>query len=328
MNLRTEILSALRQNIGEWVSGEILSERLNVSRTTIWKELKKLQTGGYLIESSTKNGYRFIATPDIVSPEEVLPGLRTDRFGKEHYLYFREIDSTNNYARKLAAEDYPEGTVVVADRQSAGRGRRGRTWYSPEGEGLYLSLILRPRIPLKDLSRLSLVAAAALATTLEEELGLLPQIKWPNDILIKGRKVAGILNEAVTDMDGIEYIVTGIGINVNIRADEFPEDFRAPATSLQQELGHTCSRVGLVQGLLYYLEREYEKVVSGDFSPILDKVRKISSVIGKQVRLDDINGVLVGKAIDIDHNGFLCVLDEKGVTHTVMSGEIILLPQA
>jgi len=327
MNLRNEILSALRLHIGEWVSGETLSDKLNVSRTTIWKELKKLQTGGYLIESSTKKGYRFIAPPDIVSPEEVLPGLRTDQFGMEHYLYFREIDSTNNYARKLAADNYPEGTVVVADQQKAGRGRRGRTWYSPEGKGLYLSLILRPRIPLKELSRLSLVAAAALATTLEEEFGLLPQIKWPNDILIKGRKVAGILTEAVTDMDGVEYIVTGIGINVNNDAGEFPDDFPTPATSLKKELGHPCSRVGLVQGLLYYLEREYKQVISGDFSPILDKVRKISAVIGKQVRLDDINGVLVGKAIDIDHNGFLCVLDDKGVTHTVMSGEIILLPQ-
>ncbi|NMC26576.1 MAG: biotin--[acetyl-CoA-carboxylase] ligase [Syntrophomonadaceae bacterium] len=328
MNLRTEILSTLRENIGEWVSGETLSEKLNVSRTTIWKELKKLQTAGYQIESSTKKGYRFIAAPDIVSPEEVLPGLGTARFGKEHYLYFTEIDSTNNYARKLAAENYPEGTVVVADKQSAGRGRRGRSWYSPEGEGLYLSLILRPRIPLQDLSRLSMVAAAALATTLEEEFGLEPQIKWPNDILINGRKVAGILTEAVTDMDGIEYIVTGIGINVNNEVEEFPDDFRTPATSLRKELGQTCSRVVLVQGLLYYLEREYRRVVSGDFSPILDKVRKISSVIGKRVRLDDLNGVLVGKAIDIDHNGFLWVLDEKGVTHTVMSGEIFLLPPA
>ncbi len=327
MSLRDEILAVLKLNIGEWVSGEALSDQLHVSRTTVWKELNKLKKEGYQVEAFTKKGYRLSASPDILSLEEVQTGLRTEWLGREHYVHLREIGSTNNYARNLADEGYPEGTVVVADRQSEGRGRRGRNWYSPAGEGLYVSVILRPRIPLREMSRLSLVVAAAVAETLEKELGLDPRIKWPNDILINGRKVAGILTEAVADMDGIDYMVTGIGINIKNRVEDFPDEFRAPATSIQQEYGQPCSRIMLLQGLLYYLENYYEQVVGGDFSAVLDKVRNLSSVIGQEVRVDDIGGVLVGKAIDIDHNGFLCVLDPNGVTHTVMSGEIIIVPQ-
>lgn len=326
MSLRQDILAMLKLNIGEWVSGEALSDKLGCSRTTIWKGLKKLQAEGYQVEASTKKGYRLPIPPDILSPEEVQPGLRTKLFGKEHYLYFREIGSTNSHARSLAAENYPEGTVVVAHTQSEGRGRRGRNWYSPAGEGLYVSIILRPRIPLREMSRVSLFAAAAVAVTLEKEFNLSPRIKWPNDVLLNGRKVAGILTEAVADMDGIDYVVTGIGINVFNRAEDFPADLRSPATSIQQEYDRSCSRIKLLQGLLYNLEQYYEQVISGDFSEVLDKVRNASAVIGQEVKLDNINGELVGKAIDIDHNGFLFVLDNNGVTHMVMSGEIMVLP--
>ena len=222
MTLREAVLAALKDKKGEWVSGEALSGILKVSRTTVWKHVRTLQAEGYEVDSSSKKGYRLSAPPDLLSPDEVCPGLVTKVLGQEHYFYYQEIDSTNNQARALASKGYPEGTIVVAELQTDGRGRRGRSWYSPASQGIYISVILRPMLPLKEISRVSLITAVAVAETLEEELNLPARIKWPNDILINNRKIAGILSEAVTDMDGIEYIVVGIGLNINNQLQTSP----------------------------------------------------------------------------------------------------------
>lgn len=326
MTLRESVLLALKERSGQWISGEALSEILNVSRTTVWKQVKTLLSEGYAIESSSKKGYRLSAPPDLLSPEEVGPGLATQQLGREHYFYYRELDSTNNRARELAAAGYAEGTVVVAETQTAGRGRRGRNWYSPDSEGIYMSVILRPRLPLKEISRISLVTAVAVAATLETELQLQPRIKWPNDILINGRKIAGILSEAVTDMDSIEYIVAGIGLNINNPLQNFPPDFRTAPTSVQTEYRQPVSRVRLLQSLLLNLENHYLQLLQGNFAPTLEKGKSLSMVIGQEVKLDTINGFLEGQAIDIDDNGFLLVRDQSGIIHTIFSGEISLLP--
>jgi BirA family biotin operon repressor/biotin-[acetyl-CoA-carboxylase] ligase len=236
MRLREAVLGAIREEQGQWVSGERLSMSLKVSRTTIWKQIKILQSEGYAIESSPKKGYRLSMIPDILSPEEVKDGLQTQLFGREHYYYFKEIDSTNNYAKTLAADGHPEGTVVIAESQSSGRGRRGRQWYSDSGQGIFLSLILRPPLPVNELSRINMAIALAIVDALQE-VGIKSGIKWPNDILIKDRKIAGILTEAITDMDGIEFIVSGIGLNVNTLIEDFPAELRPIVTSVREEAG-------------------------------------------------------------------------------------------
>lgn len=326
MTLREAVLKALKEKNGDWISGEALSNHLNVSRTTIWKQVKTLLDAGYVIESSPKKGYRIIAPADLLSPEEVLPGLETKLFGQSSFIYYQETDSTNKRARALAAEGYPEGTIVVAEKQIEGKGRRGRSWYSPIKQGIYLSLIIRPIIPLKQISRVSLLAAVAVSEALEEELNLKPQIKWPNDILINNRKIAGILSEAITDMDSIEYIVIGIGININNPPEEFPDDFRTPPTSALGETQTPVSRIDLLRRLLLSFENHYTLLQKGDFTHTLEKAKSLSLVIGKEVRLDEKDMIISGLAFDIDDNGFLLVKDQSGTIHTVMSGEISVLP--
>lgn len=323
MTLRDAVLAAIRESQGQWVSGEALSQRLQVTRTTIWKQVKTLQAEGYSIDTSPKKGYRLSSLPDILSPDEVGGGLHTEVFGRKHYFYFQEIDSTNNYAKQLAAEGYPEGTIVIAEQQSAGRGRRGRQWHSEPGQGIFISLILRPALPLNELSRITMFIAVAIVETLNR-FGIKSGIKWPNDVLINGRKISGILTEAVTDMDGIEYVVTGIGLNVNNLIEDFPEEFRCIATSVQEEAGRFISRVELLQELLLQLETGYCQLLSGGFSEILEKVRSLSLVIGRDIKFDNGNGITSGRAIDIDNNGFLTVRDSMGNIHSVMSGEILL----
>lgn len=326
MTTRDSVLTALKASNGEWISGEAISKSLDVSRTTVWKQVKVLVDEGYKVDSSPKKGYRISTPVDILSPEEVCPGLKTEILGRKHYLYFREIDSTNNRARALASEGYPEGTVIVAETQTAGRGRRGRDWYSPANQGIYVSIILRPVLRLKEISRISLVTAVAVAETLEEELHLKPLIKWPNDILINNRKMVGILSEAVTDMDSVEYIVVGIGLNINNTLQEFPADLRTPATSALAELDHPGSRIKVLQSLLLSLERHYNLLLGGNFARTLEKARRLSLVIGQEVQLDSGNSIVSGQAIDIDESGYLLVRDQTGTIHTIMSGEISVVP--
>lgn len=326
MNIRESVLTALKENPGAWVSGETLSTSLNVSRTAVWKQIKSLIADGYKVESAPKKGYRLTTLPDILSPSEVCPGLSTQIFGQKHYVYFQETDSTNKQARILAAQGYPEGTVVVAETQTSGRGRRGRTWYSPQSQGIYMSLILRPVLPLNEISRISIITAVAIAETLQTELSLQPQIKWPNDILINGRKIAGILSEAVTDMDGVEYIVVGIGLNINNPLEDFPDDLRTPPTSILAESKRPCSRAKLLQTLLLTFEQHYHTLLAGQFGPALEQARTLSMILGQEVRLETVNGFIVGQAFDIDDNGYLLVRDQQGEIHPVLSGEISVFP--
>ncbi len=322
MTLRQAILNTLKESPGAWISGEALSENLNVSRTTVWKQIRHLLDEGYAIESAPKKGYRMTGAPDLLSPDEVQPELATEVLGRQDYFYFREIDSTNNYARNAAQQGAPEGTVVVAETQTAGRGRRGRTWFSPVAQGIYMSIILRPVMPLPQLSRIPLMAAVALAETLRAMPSLDARIKWPNDILIHNRKIAGILSEAVADMDGIDYVVVGFGLNINNDLSEFPLDLRMPATSVQAEQNQPLSRVRLMQSLLYNLELRYKQLLAGDFHLILNKARALSMVIGQDVRLETSEGSVIGRAIDLNQDGYLVVTGPDGSIQTVMSGEI------
>lgn len=322
MSVREGILATLKENEGDWVSGQALSESLHVSRTAIWKHIKNLLEEGYEIESASKKGYRLSGPANVLTQAEVGRGLTTQMFGRDSYFYFREIDSTNNRAKSLAAEGAPEGTVVVADMQTAGRGRRGRNWFSPASQGLYVSVILKPSLPLREISRISLVAAVAVAETLREEFGLDALIKWPNDILIDHKKIAGILSEAVIDTVGLEYMVVGIGLNINQDLSQFPADLRMPATSLRVENSQAVARVRILQSLLLSLEHQYLRLLAGDFESILVRARALSMVLGQQVRLETAEGFVVGKAVDINSDGYLMVVNPDGSVQAVMSGEI------
>ena len=261
---------------------------------------------------------------DSLTPEAVVTGLMSRVFGRRDYFYYREIDSTNNRALELAADGYPEGTVVVAETKTAGRGRRGRTWYLPPRHGIYLSVILRPQLPVREIPRVSLVIGVAVAETLEAAFQLPARIKWPNDILINNRKIAGVLSEVVTGSQGIDCIVTGIGLNINNPLQDFPGDLRTAPTSVLAEKETPVSRVRVLQELLMHLETRYYQLLEGNFNGILDKGKSLSTIIGKEVEYDSQNGPAIGQAVDIDDNGFLLVKDKWGKIHTVTSGEVYL----
>jgi len=321
--VRDELLSLLTGESGKWLTAEDVSRLTGIPVASIRGHILTLQAEGHQIETSPDKGFRFV--PDSLSVDAVSPGLNTSVFGKVGYVYYDETDSTNIRAQALACSGYPEGTVVVAERQTSGRGRRGRSWYSPAGQGIYMTIILRPDLPWQHISRVSLLAAVAVAETLEEELGLPAGIKWPNDVLINGRKICGILSEAAVSMEGIQYIVTGIGININNPPREFPEDFRTDPTSVLAEKKQSVSRVRILQVLLARLESYYYQALEGRFAEILEKGRRLSLVIGQEVGYDAGKGQATGLAIDLDENGSLLVRDPGGVVHTVISGEVSVM---
>lgn len=326
MSLQKDVLRILYNNQGQWMTEASLSRILRVPAEMIGDLIQGLCTDGYQVEKSLDKGYRLI-NQDSLLPEEVSRGLMSDIFGRKGYFYYPEIDSTNNRALELAAEGYPEGTVVVAETQTAGRGRRGRTWHSPARHGIYLSVILRPPLPVREVPRVSLLVGVAVAETLEAEYDLPARVKWPNDILVNHRKIAGILSEVVTSpQQGVDYIVTGIGLNINNPLEDFPPDLRTDPTSVMAERDTPVSRVRILQGLLMRLESRYYQLLAGDWGGILKKGKDLSMVLGQEVKFDTPGGLAAGRAVDIDNNGFLLVQDEQGKTHTVMSGEVYISP--
>ena len=321
MSIREILLDSLKCQKGRWVSGEDLSSRLSVSRAAIWKHIRRLREEGYEILSSPKKGYLLEKIPDRPFPREILEGLNTRRFGKEKIRYFEVTDSTNQVAKDLAAAGAPEGTLVVAEAQGKGRGRLGRKWYSPVGEGIYASLILRPRIPLSEAPLITCLAAVAVAEAVMEISSLDVKIKWPNDLLVGGRKLAGILTEIATEMDAVEYLVLGLGLNVNTRS--FPASLKTRATSLLRETGAEFSRTSLIQGFLRWCEKYYWIFQESGFDPILRRWKQLSLLLGKRVRVETVGGILAGTATDVDPSGCLILVDDRGEEHHIFSGDIL-----
>src|SRR4030066_492331 len=251
-----KILQLLRESPSAFLSGEEISRRLKVSRTAVWKRMKRLKPLGYEIKASTRSGYRLIQSPDLLTPSEIRPFLKTKWMGKTIH-HFHTLDSTNSKAYQLALDGAEEGEVVISESQEKGRGRLGRQWFSPPFLNLYLSVILRPKIPPHHASLLRLLAAVATADAIQKFSGLLPLIKWPNDILLRDRKVAGLLNEIYSEMDRIHFVILGIGVNLNLDERMFSKEVRAVATSLKIEMGQTISRKAFLQSLLLELEKWY-----------------------------------------------------------------------
>ena len=316
-----EILQLLREHPSAFLSGEEISRRLKVTRTAVWKRVKRLRTLGYEIEASTRSGYRLIRSPDLLTPSEVKPLLTTKWMGKTIH-YFRSIDSTNSKAYQLALEGAEEGEVVIAESQVKGRGRLGRHWFSPSFLNLYLSVILRPQIPPHQASLITLMAAVATANAIEKYSGLLPLIKWPNDILIRDRKVAGLLNEIHSEMDRIHFVILGIGVNLNMDGKMFSKEIRGVATSLKREMGQTISRKAFLQSLLEELESWYEIFLKEGGAPVLKAWRDRAKIEGKRVRVTSFGETLSGVAVDIDSDGAMILETKDGKRKRIVAGDV------
>ncbi len=263
--------------------------------------------------------------PDLLLPAEIRDGLKTSTFGRERIDYCAVIDSTNVRARAIADRGAPEGTIVVAETQLKGKGRRGRSWFSPVGEGIYVSVILRPRVPPSEAPQLVLLAAVAAAEALLVHTALPVSVKWPNDILVGRKKVAGILTEMRLAGDRIDHVVIGMGVNVNTPAEGLPPEIAAIATSLRAETGQTFSRVGLLRTYLEKLEGWYALFRERRFEPIRERWLEIARIIGKQVKIAGLDRTYEGEVVDIDPNGFLILKSPDGGVQRILAGDVSMI---
>ncbi len=305
---KKQILKALR-DYGDYISGEILSEQLGISRVSIWKHVRSLKEDGYVIEASAR-GYRLVSSPDLMLPYE-FPGL------EERIHYFPEIGSTMDVAIKLARKGAREGTIVIAEAQAHGRGRLSREWLSPKG-GIYFTLILRPRISPAYAPRINLMASVAVAATIRKLFGLKAELKWPNDVLIEGRKVCGILAEMDAEMDVVNFVNVGIGINANTSVLQFAKT----ATSLKDVLGREISRKEFLSVLFREIEQQQALLMEAD---LIKEWKELSGTLNKYVMILSPGEVIVGRAIDIDATGALIVKERNGSLKKALAGDCIHL---
>lgn len=322
---KSDILACLR-NSGEYVSGQQLCDRLGVSRTAVWKVIKRLKEEGYRIESVSGRGYRLVESPaDVYSESEIVSRLHT-KWAGQRLVYFASTGSTNPDAKRLAEEGAPHGTTVVADRQTAGRGRRGRSWESPAGSCIYFTIVLRPTFAPDKASMITLVTALAVAEAVSEETGLPAGIKWPNDIVVNGKKVVGILTELsmTPEMNEIQFLVAGVGVNVNQEcAEQFPEELRKTATSLHIEAGRRFDRAKLLARILARFEEDYD-IFAQTLTLSALKERYEARLIGRDaaVRVLDPAGDYLGTSRGITDTGELIVEREDGERTLVYAGEV------
>jgi len=314
-----QILKTLHAQKGEYVSSENLATKMGISSAQISDEIQKLQNEGYGIDSSSELGYRLIKTTNRLLPYEIQLDLATRYIGQEIYHY-PEVDSTNNVAKELAEKGAVEGTIVIAESQRRGKGRRGKKWLSPSG-GVWMTIILRPDIPTSQAPILTLLTGVAVAETLNHECGLDVGIKWPNDILIGEKKVCGILTEASASKNGLDYVVVGIGIDLNVDVDEFPPDLRKGATSLKRELEEEISGEKVVQNFLLNFENLYQDFKEGRISEILKQWRKLSTTIGSTVEVEKRGRKVQGEAVGITKDGMLILEMDDGSLRKIISGE-------
>lgn len=318
--MRNSILELLRNHGSEYLSGEEISRRLSISRTAVWKHIQALKQAGYQIESHTRLGYRLLTVPDRLRPEEIIPYFTTNWLGKK-ILYFNETGSTNVEGCTAALSGAPEGTIVIAEAQNSGKGRLARGWYSPFAKGIWLSVVLRPKFRPYDAPKCNLMAAVALEKAIFRQIGVHCGIKWPNDLLYEGKKLVGIITEMNADFDMINYIVIGMGLNVNIQPEDIPDELKSVATSLAIIQGSPVDRKQLLAKILEELETIYEKIGREGFGPLLDEWRKRSITLGKIVDVYGFDQQFSGKAIDIDEDGALLIERETGI-EKVLAGDV------
>ncbi len=317
--MKAEILSLLRET-ENYISGQELCERFQVTRTAVWKVINGLKKEGYEIEAVQNRGYRLVSQPDMFGKAELESRIRTKWAGR-HIAFYESVGSTNAAAKLLAEEDAPAGTLVVAESQTAGRGRRGRGWVSPPGHNLYFTLLLRPEIDPDKASMLTLVMALAVKEAVEEAYGAQAGIKWPNDIVLNSKKVTGILTEMSLQGEYIQHVVIGVGINV--KKQEFAPELAEKATSLEAELGHPISRALLLEKVMERFEEDYALFLEKqDLSLLLAAYNAALVNCDRQVKVLDPAGEYVGTARGINEKGELLVLDSGNKLKKIYAGEV------
>lgn len=319
--MKRKIFDMLKDAAGNFVSGESIADELKVTRTSIWKSIQTLKKIGYDIESRGKLGYKLNSMADLLLPAAVQSGLNTKIIGGE-MIHKDSIDSTNQLAKKLASENAADGTVIVAEEQTGGKGRLERKFYSPRGKSILFSLILRPKCLPKDAPKFTLMAAVAVANAMKR-FNLPAQIKWPNDIMFDGRKVVGILTELSAQIEKVNYIVVGIGINVNIARKDFPDDIKKIAASLSEINRGEISRVDFFRAVLEEFDKLYTKINAEGFGKIFEQWKKFNITLGRKVKVTsaDTGDKFFGVAEDIDEDGALIVETENG-RQTLYAGDV------
>ena len=308
--MKSRILDMLRG--GEFVSGESMSERLGISRSAVWKHIGTLRSEGYGIESVTRRGYRLVSSPDILDPDSIIRSLDTVFIGRK-ILLFDETDSTNNEAKRKS--DCPDGTLFLSDMQTGGKGRLGRAWSSPKGEGIWMSLLLKPPLAPADVPQITLIAGIAAARA----IGFGARIKWPNDVVIGTKKVCGILTEMSAEIERVDHVVCGVGMNVN--TPSFDGELADKATSLLIETGERHERAPVITRFLNEFERLYLTFLDGGFAPAADEYRELCLNVGREVNVIYPDREIRGRAVDINDSGELLVETENEII-AVSSGEV------
>lgn len=321
MNIKQEILKAFQLHPDRFISGEELSQTCDCSRTAVWKHIEELRQEGYVFEAVRKAGYRLVSAPDRIAEEEILAGLATRRIG--HNIYAHDtVVSTQSLAHEAASKGAPEGTIVLAEQQTGGKGRLGRAWHSPKGSGIWMSLIIRPEIPLPKTPQMTLLTAVAVAKTIRETADVPVMIKWPNDIFIGDKKVCGILTELNAESDRVNYLVIGIGTNVNSVESDFPAELLEVATSLRIASGKPIKRALFIQTFCRVFEEEYDHYLQHGFQRVKQEWEANSYSIGRQVTVRTIHSSLEGRAVGLDPEGVLIVEDAEGNQHKVYSADV------
>ncbi|MDP2921203.1 MAG: biotin--[acetyl-CoA-carboxylase] ligase [Candidatus Omnitrophota bacterium] len=318
--LDDKILNYFKKHEEGYVSGEDLSHELGISRAGVWKHIESLREEGYEIEAFPHLGYRMISIPDRLTEIELKWRLKTDIIARKIYSY-KETSSTNDAAYHLAASGEKEGSVVIAESQTAGRGRMGRFWVSPKSKGAYFSVILRPDILPKEVSSITLFSALSVAKTIREMAGLAAFIKWPNDVFINNKKICGILTEMNAETDKINFVIIGIGININTKEELLPKG----ATSIMEARGAEISRVELVKGIFKNLDKYYRLFNSGQIAEIIREYKEFSNFLGKRIQVTYHDAKLEGYAIDVDKEGALILRMDSGLNERVLAGDVTML---
>ena len=319
-----KVLKFLQTHNTEYLSGQDLSDVLRISRVAIWKHIKKIQELGYTVESKQKLGYKLTSNSDLLLPWEITSGLKTKMIG-QHAYYFDSVDSTQNQALKMTEESIKDGTAIIAEKQTGGKGRSGRKWISPKG-GIWLSLILYPKFDITVTTLFPIASALALSKAIEKTFKISPELKWPNDITLKGKKLAGMLVEVSLESNKIEKLILGVGINFEVNVKQIEKtlkqtpNFYGVASLADQK--NNISKIQLTQTFFSELEKIYESLNKKEIKKIILEWTKRSSTIGKTVEIDTINGKIKGKAIKIDDDGAL-VVSNNNKTDRIIAGDII-----
>lgn len=317
------ILAALRE--AGSVSGADLAQRLNISRAAIWSRIEDLRKLGYEIEASPHHGYQLVRSPDLLLADDLESLLPSNRIVGREIIVYKETASTNDVAERLARDGAEEGLVVFAESQSKGRGRLGRKWVSPAGKGLWFSVLLRPKLRPQEATQLTVAAATALTRAIESTTGLRPEIKWPNDLLIGGLKIAGVLTELSAELDTIKHLILGIGLDVNQTVDEFPHELHPLATSLQIAVGKKISRPLLATQILRELNFDYQRIHAGRFDELADEWQRRCTTLGKNIVIETGDRKLQGRAESLDQDGALLLRTQHGRLERIIGGDVSLL---